>query len=173
MGPGRVLFVFVLCLALGVVLFQLIEVQVHFGSSQQSGGRGLALRGASPARCPSSWRNVYFFHVPKCAGTTIRLALIKPAVGDLKWCNHWWPNPNDTFPYNCLGITGKEQRAALDFVRSTFGKKCNILSSHWDSTVLNYMDPALLEHTLLITSVRHPVDRFYRYIYFALYAPHP
>lgn len=128
-------------------------------------------------RCPARLKNLLFTHTPKAAGTMIREALLYvqhqgansssiQKNGHFKACpvsgiGHT-VEPALAFPYNFWGLTPEQYSAAIAFARYKFGRTCQVLASHWDVSLLDHIDNRILADTLLITSIRHPVDRLFR-----------
>ena len=69
---------------------------------------------------------------------------------------------NDIFPYSCLLLTQWQRQEALTFAAANLGSSCEALASHWDYQLVKYLPHSVRPQTLLITSLRHPVDRFIR-----------
>ena len=96
-------------------------------------------------------------------GTVVREAILARGLSTtVKWCHGWQPKQWDHVNYSCHGLTMSEHRASTEFVTSNFGQTCSILATHWDASLLQAIPSKILQNTVTVTSLRHPVDRVYR-----------
>eukprot|EP01023_Acetabularia_acetabulum_P030218 TRINITY_DN2845_c0_g1_i1.p1 TRINITY_DN2845_c0_g1~~TRINITY_DN2845_c0_g1_i1.p1 ORF type:complete len:322 (-),score=15.75 TRINITY_DN2845_c0_g1_i1:2178-3143(-) len=94
------------------------------------------------ACCPSKPVGGYFFHVPKCSGTSVRRVLDRYMYKNgFTVCDHNY-NKKIAGPgyYNC-GTSITDKQLYLDQIfRGRFLKDCFVISSHNDVTLLDIMD---------------------------------
>ena len=134
----------------------------------KAAGAGSPLPGGAP---PASASMTGALLSLSLSGTTVRLGVLeegfkqhKSGAGTpIRPCNSLRPrHQRERFPYSCLLHSSGQRQEALTYVENHLGRSCEALVSHWDASVLASIDPLVRQQTMLITSLRHPVDRFIR-----------
>eukprot|EP01024_Parvocaulis_polyphysoides_P031972 TRINITY_DN28767_c0_g5_i1.p2 TRINITY_DN28767_c0_g5~~TRINITY_DN28767_c0_g5_i1.p2 ORF type:complete len:346 (+),score=28.79 TRINITY_DN28767_c0_g5_i1:53-1039(+) len=106
----------------------------------------------------------YFFHVPKCGGTSVRKMLqsYMEAVG-LNFCMHFDNVKIAGAPYyNCVDSIADKKKYLAKIYRGRYLKECRVIASHNDVTLLNTLDThteAGQKQLLDIIVLREPIIR--------------
>ncbi|KAL4853494.1 hypothetical protein ACK3TF_005517 [Chlorella vulgaris] len=144
-------------------------------------GRRSSLQSAAPftaaGQCPSHKpghpiSSAVFVHVPKTAGTLLHFLLkeLMPASGRGRWCT-WGTDSGDDFPplfSNCGGGEPPPKHQQLfDATQRAFLHTCSGFATHQDTEFVHALGVDR-SRTLLMTALRHPVERVISGYYYSL-----
>ncbi|KAI3424320.1 hypothetical protein D9Q98_009873 [Chlorella vulgaris] len=144
-------------------------------------GRRSSLQSAAPftaaGQCPSHQlghpiSSAVFVHVPKTAGTLLHFLLkeLMPASGRGRWCT-WGTDSGDDFPplfSNCGGGEPPPKHQQLfEATQRAFLHTCSGFATHQDTEFVHALGVDR-SRTLLMTALRHPVERVISGYYYSL-----
>ena len=108
-----------------------------------------------PEQC-KNWNAVYYMHIPKTGGTSIRYHLAEHGehYNSFKWCD-----VPPMQPYGCPGLNNENYKKFLKDKEDTWGETCQAISTHSDQTLPDLFEKKKGMKILYIITIREPIER--------------